>query len=124
RSSAGRAARVAARAAHRGPASAFRGVAPARHHQHGPRACRWVGRDDDARESGDSRRPACLAHRRAPSRQPLTLATYGDLPYSWRMAATASDRVELRLSPEVKQELETASSLLGITTSAFVKDAA
>lgn len=40
------------------------------------------------------------------------------------MAATASDRVELRLSPELKQELETASSLLGITTSAFVKDAA
>lgn len=40
------------------------------------------------------------------------------------MPATASDRVEFRLSPELKTELETASSLLGVTTSAFVKDAA
>lgn len=40
------------------------------------------------------------------------------------MATAASDRVEFRLSPEHKEELETASALLGLTTSAFVKDAA
>ena len=38
--------------------------------------------------------------------------------------ATSTDRVEFRLSSELKEELETASTLLGVTTSAFVKDAA
>lgn len=40
------------------------------------------------------------------------------------MATTASDRVEFRITPDLKEELETASTMLGLTTSAFVKDAA
>lgn len=40
------------------------------------------------------------------------------------METTASERVEFRLSPDHKEELETASAMLGLSTSAFVKDAA
>ncbi len=40
------------------------------------------------------------------------------------MSATSSDRVEFRITPELKDELETASALLGLSTSAFVKEAA
>lgn len=37
---------------------------------------------------------------------------------------SATDRVEFRLPVELKDELERASALLGLTTSAFVKQAA
>lgn len=40
------------------------------------------------------------------------------------MSATASERVEFRVPPEVKDELEAASAMLGLSTSAFVKQAA
>ena len=40
------------------------------------------------------------------------------------MTAQASDRVEFRIPAELKEELETASAMLGLTTSAFVKQAA
>lgn len=37
---------------------------------------------------------------------------------------SGTDRVEFRLPAELKDELERASALLGLTTSAFVKQAA
>ncbi len=37
---------------------------------------------------------------------------------------TTTDRVEFRITAELKEELEAASALLGLSTSAFVKDAA
>jgi uncharacterized protein (DUF1778 family) len=40
------------------------------------------------------------------------------------MSATASERVEFRVSSEFKDELEAASAMLGLSTSAFVKQAA
>ncbi|MCY7412297.1 MAG: DUF1778 domain-containing protein [Salinibacterium sp.] len=40
------------------------------------------------------------------------------------MSAPASDRIEFRLPSDLKDELETASAMLGLTTSAFVKQAA
>lgn len=40
------------------------------------------------------------------------------------MSPIASDRVEFRITAELKDELEAASALLGVSTSAFVKDAA
>ena len=38
--------------------------------------------------------------------------------------ATSTDRVEFRITADLKEELETASAMRGLTTSAFVKDAA
>ena len=50
---------------------------------------------------------------------------YGNMPYANLMSATtASDRVEFRIAPELKEELEAASAMLGLSTSAFVKDVA
>ncbi|TQL47122.1 uncharacterized protein (DUF1778 family) [Homoserinimonas aerilata] len=40
------------------------------------------------------------------------------------MAAAASERVEFRITPDLKDDIEAASAMLGLTTSAFVKDAA
>lgn len=40
------------------------------------------------------------------------------------MATAASERVEFRITPDLKKDLEVASAMLGVTTSAFVKDAA
>ncbi|MBN9152191.1 MAG: DUF1778 domain-containing protein [Micrococcales bacterium] len=51
------------------------------------------------------------------------IATSGSLPYS-EVMTKATDRVEFRITPELKDELETASAIRGLTTSAFVKDAA
>lgn len=48
----------------------------------------------------------------------------GFLPYNGGMAATASERIEFRITPDLKEDLEAASAMVGITTSAFVKDAA
>lgn len=47
----------------------------------------------------------------------------GVSPYNSLMA-TSNDRVEFRISGELKEELETAAAMRGLTTSAFVKDAA
>lgn len=47
----------------------------------------------------------------------------GILPYTENMAIS-NDRVEFRITAELKEELETASAMRGLTTSAFVKDAA
>lgn len=38
--------------------------------------------------------------------------------------ATITDRVEFRVTPGLKQELEEAASAVGVTVAAFVKDAA
>ncbi|MBX3091637.1 MAG: DUF1778 domain-containing protein [Cryobacterium sp.] len=51
------------------------------------------------------------------------IAMSGGLPYNDVMTK-ATDRVEFRITPELKDELETASAIRGLTTSAFVKDAA
>jgi len=40
------------------------------------------------------------------------------------MSTSTSDRVEFRLASQQKSELEAASDALGLTTSAFVKQAA
>lgn len=48
----------------------------------------------------------------------------GVLPYNQEMASAASERVEFRVTPDLKQDIEAASAMLGLTTSAFVKDAA
>jgi len=37
---------------------------------------------------------------------------------------TTTDRVEFRVTPDLKQELEEAASAIGVTVAAFVKDAA
>lgn len=37
---------------------------------------------------------------------------------------TTSDRVEFRVTPDLKQELEEAASAVGVPVAAFVKDAA
>lgn len=47
----------------------------------------------------------------------------GISPYNPLMT-TSSDRVEFRITGELKTELETAAAMRGLTTSAFVKDAA
>ena len=47
----------------------------------------------------------------------------GNSPYTISMTKS-TDRVEFRITGELKDELETASALRGLTTSAFVKDAA
>jgi uncharacterized protein (DUF1778 family) len=52
-----------------------------------------------------------------------TIAMPGVSPYNSLMTK-ATDRVEFRITPELKDELETASAIRGLTTSAFVKDAA
>lgn len=51
-------------------------------------------------------------------------ALSGVLPYNTIMSARASERVEFRVPAELKEELEAASAMLGLTTSAFVKQAA
>lgn len=50
-------------------------------------------------------------------------AMSGISPYN-EVMTKATDRVEFRITPELKEELETASAIRGLTTSAFVKDAA
>ena len=47
----------------------------------------------------------------------------GVSPYNLVMTAS-NDRVEFRIAGDLKEELETAAAMRGLTTSAFVKDAA
>ena len=54
-----------------------------------------------------------------PNNRESKIETYGSLPYTWLMATTKSERLELRLTPHQKQDIERAAAISGRSVTDF-----